>query len=230
MAASADPVARRRAAVAIALIVATLVMVTVVASGGRVPIATEGSGGLHLDNPAGTVPDGSPATAVGDGSTGAERARGSANVLEEAIAFTVGAIALMFIARIVLRKRPPPPGGEDLGRDAPAIPLPELVDDTVEWALAALASGETEDVIVACWVRLEEAAAAAGVARAPAEAPAELAARVLAELGVPRAPVDTLLRLFRTARFSRRHLGETDRAAAVSALEAIRSSIAGARA
>ena len=45
--------------------------------------------------------------------------------------------------------------------------------------------GPVDDVIVACWVRLEDAAAAAGSGRRPSETSAELAVRVLDQL--PRA-------------------------------------------
>ena len=108
----------------------------------------------------------------------------------------------------------------------PAAEMVEAVDE----GLAALTAGPVDEVIVECWVRLEAAAAAAGVARGAAETSAELASRVLADLHAPEDAVDGLLQRYRQARYSHHTLDEADRAVAVRALEDIRAAIAGANA
>ena len=81
--------------------------------------------------------------------------------------------------------------------------------------------GAVDDAIIACWVRLEEAAAAGGVDRLPWETATELTVRLFDHFDVPEAAVDRLLGLYRTARYSDHRLGEDDRAAAVASLQAI---------
>ncbi len=70
-------------------------------------------------------------------------------------------------------------------------------------------------------MRLEEAAAAGGVARLASETATELTVRLLGRFDVPQQAIDTLLGLYRTARYSRHRLGEADRAAAIASLQAI---------
>ena len=90
-----------------------------------------------------------------------------------------------------------------------------------------MAAGPVDDVVVECWVRLEEAAAGAGVERLPSETPSELAARVLADLDAPPAAIEALLARYRTARYSHHRLDERDRAVAMDALREIRDAIVG---
>ena len=103
------------------------------------------------------------------------------------------------------------------------IPAPPLADrlpdtrpdrlvDALDEGIGAMAEGPVDDVIVECWVRLEEAAAGAGVERLPSETPSELAARVLADLHAPPAAIEALLERYRTARYSHHRLDERDRA------------------
>ena len=141
-----------------------------------------------------------------------------------------GLTALYFIGRALLRLSRRIPDPPDLLPEEhwpePAAEMVEAVDE----GLAALIGGPVDEVIVACWVRLEDAAAAAGVARGPAETSAELASRVLTDLHAPEDAVDGLLQRYRQARYSHHPLDEEDRAAAVRALEDIRATIAGAHA
>ena len=99
----------------------------------------------------------------------------------------------------------------------------------VDHGLSALRSGPADEVIVACWVHLEEAAAAAGVGRGVSETPAELASRVLTDLHAPPPAVQELLTRYRRARYSRHPLDEDDRAVALRSLQQVRQAIAGAR-
>ncbi len=50
----------------------------------------------------------------------------------------------------------------------------------VDAGLADLDDGDPRAAVIACWVRLEEAAAAAGTPREPGDTPGELVLRLLA--------------------------------------------------
>jgi hypothetical protein len=107
------------------------------------------------------------------------------------------------------------------GREA----LAEAVDD----GLRDVEHGQPRDAVVACWVRLEDAAARAGTARRPAETAAELTARVLAAHRVAPDTLRRLADLYREARFSRHAMDERARDEARAALESIRRELGAGR-
>jgi len=119
------------------------------------------------------------------------------------------------------RRQPHPP-------PIPAGPAPEALTEAVDAGLRRVDEGEPQDAVIACWVLLEGAAAAAGTARRPAETPAQLVARVLAEHRVTEHALDRLATLYREARYSQHVLGEPARAEARGALERIRRDLTGA--
>ena len=96
---------------------------------------------------------------------------------------------------------PLPDPAKSGGRGAYRSPTSWLRPSTA--GLAELARGPVDETIIACWVRLEDAVATAGVERLPSETPAELATRVLRELPVPEVATRRLLALYREARYSR---------------------------
>lgn len=75
------------------------------------------------------------------------------------------------------------------------------------------------EAVIACWLRLEAAAAASGVPRGPAETPAELVARVLAAHRVRRPALERLAEAYRWARYSPHRVDEHTRERARHALE-----------
>jgi hypothetical protein len=83
---------------------------------------------------------------------------------------------------------------------------------------AALAGGDIRNGVVACWVLLEEAAAAAGFPRRPSETPTEFVVHVLHALDVDPRPVAELAGLYHEARFSSHQLSDGARARAEAAL------------
>jgi len=220
-------------AVTVLLAVAAVVLIALVATGDRVPLATEGSGGWHLeprrltDDRAQPFEPATPAELPADARLPGE---GALAVLAQTALILLGLTVLYFTWKMLLRASRRVPDPPDLLPEEhwpePAVEMVEAVDD----GLAALAGGPVDEVIVACWVRLEDAAAAAGVGRTAAETSAELASRVLADLHAPEDAVDVLLRRYRQARYSHHPLDEADRAAAVRALEDIRRAIAGVHA
>jgi hypothetical protein len=111
----------------------------------------------------------------------------------------------------------------ELAPEDVARALTEAVDAT----LVAIERGETRDAIIACWLRLEDIAAEAGVQRRPAETAADLTERVLATHQVGADTLSRLAELYREARFSAHHLDESARTEARSALEQVRAELAG---
>lgn len=97
--------------------------------------------------------------------------------------------------------------------------------EAVDRVLREIQTGVPRDAIVACWVRLEEAAAGCGVVRDPAETPAELATRVLGTRDVDRQALSRLADLYREARFSLHPMTNADRAAARDALQQLASDL-----
>ena len=86
---------------------------------------------------------------------------------------------------------------------------------------AALIRGAPRNAIVQCWLRLEAVVANAGLPRDPADTSTEFTSRVLATYTVDRQALLELSALYREARFSTHEMGESDREAAIAALEAL---------
>ena len=109
----------------------------------------------------------------------------------------------------------------------PAEASARALDEAVEQGLREVEQGPTADAIVACWLRLERAAADAGTTRRAAETAGELTARVLAAHRVTPATLRRLADLYREARFSGHTLGEPEREQARRALEQVRRELRG---
>lgn len=233
-AATTDGQRSARVIAGLALAILAFVAVSVAATGGPVPVAVEGSGGWFVFGPESDGDGPGPATAERDGpiaEPGDSTTSDVVSLLIEIAVIVVIAAAIYLLGRLVRRAVGPSAPDAQPGVPVPAPPTGtrELVD-AVDDSLAALAEGPIDDVIIACWVRLEDAAGAAGVARRPWETPAELTVRVLARFDVPGAAIDRLLTRYRTARYSRHRLGEDDRAVAIAALREIRTAIGPVRA
>ena len=223
---------RRRTGIAVGLAVVAVVLVAMVAAGARVPLATEGEGGWELFIP--NLPPPTLPPAAG------ERPRvlkepaqvpgvGAFALLAQVVLIMMAAALLLVSGRAVARnwrrfQRDPAPPFVDL----PPVVHPHELVDAIDEGIEAMAEGPVDDVVVECWVRLEEAAAGAGVARSPSETASELAARVLTDLDAPASAIDALLDRYRTARYSHHRLGEQDRIVALHALQEIREAIVAA--
>jgi hypothetical protein len=93
--------------------------------------------------------------------------------------------------------------------------------------LDALASDDSDprSVVIACWVRLEQAAADAGTARRPSDAPADYVLRLLTGHQVSRSVLDGLAAVYRQARYSSGPVDDSMRRDAVAALEHLRAEL-----
>ena len=76
--------------------------------------------------------------------------------------------------------------------------------------------------VIACWVRLERAAAEAGTPRERGDSPTDLVTRLLSTHRVSRPVLDRFARVYREARYATLPIGEDDRQIALSALAQMR--------
>lgn len=122
------------------------------------------------------------------------------------------------------RTGPPP---SDLEFAPPGVA--DALADAVDEVLARIERGQPRDAIVACWMRWEDVAAEAGVARRPAETAADFTERVLSTYQVSNPTLVRLADLYREARFSAHRMDDTARGEARSALEQVRAELLAGR-
>jgi hypothetical protein len=79
--------------------------------------------------------------------------------------------------------------------------------------------------VIACWVRLEQAAAAAGTLRHPGDSPTDLVGRLLNEQQVDAQVLAALLEVYRQARYATRTVDDQMRRQARSALQRLRADL-----
>ncbi|MFF5291511.1 DUF4129 domain-containing protein [Paractinoplanes globisporus] len=79
--------------------------------------------------------------------------------------------------------------------------------------------------VIACWVRLEQAAAAAGTPRNPGDSPTDLVGRLLREQRVDAQVLAALLEVYREARYATHTVDDQMRRQARSALERLRADL-----
>lgn len=116
------------------------------------------------------------------------------------------------------------------GRRGPAAPVPNTADDVVAALDAGLEELSDTDrdprrAVIACWVRLEQAAAAAGTTRLPGDSPTDLVGRLLAEQQVDARVLAALLAVYRAARYATHTVDDQMRVQAISALERLRADL-----
>jgi hypothetical protein len=116
------------------------------------------------------------------------------------------------------------------GRRAPVAAAPRTAEDLVAALDAGLEELSDTDrdprrAVIACWVRLEQAAAAAGTPRHPGDSPTDLVGRLLAEQRVDARVLAGLLEVYRQARYATHTVDDQMRARARSALERLRADL-----
>jgi hypothetical protein len=127
-------------------------------------------------------------------------------------------VGLGYLARSLWQRRPrravlieEKPDSTPAGVSAAGPDLPALVSgaDAAERILAET-GGVHRDLVLRCWLALEEAAHASGMARRPSDSPTEFTGAVLRSTQADRGSVDTLLRLYHAARFSDHEVTDDD--------------------
>jgi hypothetical protein len=148
----------------------------------------------------------------------------------------LSAICIVFVAAVVgavlyltLRGR--------LGNRRPRVEVPveppaapnrrDEVLAAVDAGLSGLDDGDADPrrAVIACWLRLEEAAAAAGTPRRPGDAPADLVLRLLAAHQVSAAVLLPLAEVYRLARYATHTVDAGMRDSARAALRQLRAEL-----
>lgn len=126
--------------------------------------------------------------------------------------------AAIYLARWLWQRRPrravveeEKPATTPAGVIAAKTDLPALLRgaETAESILLE-PGGVPRDLVLRCWLALEEAAALSGAARRPSDSPTEFTGRVLRSTDADRRSIDTLLHLYHQARFSTHPLTDDD--------------------
>ena len=104
---------------------------------------------------------------------------------------------------------------------------PDEVVAAVDAGLSELSDVDADPrrAVIACWVRLEQTAAAAGTGRHPGDSPTDLVSRLLLDHEVGHEALDDLAEVYREARYATHTIDDTMRAAAVAALGQIRTDL-----
>jgi len=113
---------------------------------------------------------------------------------------------------------------------APQRPEASTQEDLVAALDAGLeelsdADRDPRRAVIACWVRLEQAAAAAGTPRHAGDSPTDLVGRLLAEQQVDAALLAALAAVYREARYATHTVYDRMRSQARSALERLRADL-----
>ena len=113
------------------------------------------------------------------------------------------------------------------GRRDPRRPEPSTAEDLVAVLDAGLQELSDTDrdprrAVIACWVRLEQAAAAAGTPRHAGDSPTDLVARLLAEQRLDAHVLTPFAAVYRQARYATHSVDDQMRQQARSALERLR--------
>ncbi len=116
------------------------------------------------------------------------------------------------------------------GADSPGaktLTRREAVLAAVDASIAELArdDGDARSAVIACWVRLEDVAEAAGTVREPGDTSSDLVTRLLSDHQVSAGVLTLLAELYRTARYSALPIQSSMRDQARSALTQLRSEL-----
>jgi hypothetical protein len=188
------------------------------------PMPTLPPTGVATVPPAGTIQDNPTPPDHPSGVQIPEWLMGAAQVL--CLLAVVGVVVLVFwlLLRSGLRTK------ERKLTEAPAAD-PKVAREHV---IAAVDAGLTElddadadprRAVIACWVRLEQAAAAAGTPRAPGDTPTDLVTRLLAEQQVSAIVLYPLAEVYRLARYATHTVDATMRDQARGALGQLRAEL-----
>jgi uncharacterized protein DUF4129 len=179
------------------------------------------------------LPDKPDVTAAGgDGPGGAETASGLPGWIGTAAIVVLSLAGLVIIALLAwalirdqARRR-----ARRTGRRAPPPDAPRTAEELVAALDAGLEELSDTDrdprrAVIACWVRLEQAAAVAGTSRLLGDSPTDLVGRLLAEQQVDARVLAALLEVYRQARYATHTVDDQMRAQARSALQRLRADL-----
>ncbi|WP_432979997.1 DUF4129 domain-containing protein [Dactylosporangium sp. CA-233914] len=145
------------------------------------------------------------------------------------IAVLVGGLVWFMLRNRTVAQKPRVYVEPERPRPMTAATAGEEVMAAVEAGLVELSDTDTDPrrAVIACWVRLERAAAAAGTPRLVGDSPTELVTRLLGEHRVSRPTLEGFAEVYREARYATHPVGERSRQDAIAALRQIRSELSG---
>ncbi|MBL7256896.1 DUF4129 domain-containing protein [Paractinoplanes lichenicola] len=161
-----------------------------------------------------------------------EPARGLPDWINTAAVIVLGlvvAIVLGLLIYSLLRDRRRRSGKNKRQRKRPGDQprTAEELLDALDAGLEELSDTDRDPrrAVIACWVRLEQAAAAAGTPRHPGDSPTDLVGRLLSEQQVDAQVLAALLDVYRQARYATHTVDDQMRRQARSALERLRADL-----
>ncbi|GIE95948.1 DUF4129 domain-containing protein [Paractinoplanes rishiriensis] len=178
------------------------------------------------------LPTAAPSVALETARPEPEAAEGLPDWVGSVAVLVLGGLALIVLGLVVYalfreqakrraRKKGRNPTRRDQGRTAD-----ELVA-ALDAGLEELSDADRDPrrAVIACWVRLEQAAAAAGTPRNPGDSPTDLVGRLLREQRVDAQVLAALLDVYRQARYATHTVDDEMRQQARSALERLRADL-----
>jgi hypothetical protein len=152
-----------------------------------------------------------------------------AGALCVAVVAVLAGLLLWLLIRDLLRRRTRPLAPEQIRRSSARTA--EEVVAALDAGLVDLSDADTDPrrAVIACWVRLEQAAAAAGLPRQVGDTPTDLVSRLLT--GRANVSADVLAafaHVYREARYATHAVDERMRAQARSALQRLRAELTSA--
>lgn len=220
----------RRVALTVLAGVCVAVLLVVIAASEPVPLA-ERSPSLPFDLPAIDLSEPTPSTLAPEPEglpSGRTTTRSTDLIAYLQNLLLLGAIALVAIGLKRAWEHRPELVWRPTRRRNDFVRLEEVaaaITAEAEAQRAALEQGEARNAIVACWSRLEHLVTDVGFEPDAADTAAEFTTRVLSHYPVDPVAIDDLAALYREARFSTHPMGETERAAALDALDAIHAGL-----
>lgn len=138
----------------------------------------------------------------------------------------VAALLLWFVLRDTMRARGRPITTDEGDPAVPAVHAAEVAA-ALDAGLAELTDMDRDPrrAVIACWVRLEEAATAAGTPRQPSDAPGDYVLRLLSTQAVSRKVLDRFASVYRHARYGASPVDEAMRELAISSLSRLRTEL-----
>jgi hypothetical protein len=144
-----------------------------------------------------------------------------------AVVAAVIAVLVWYLVRDFMPVRQPPPVVEPTEPDRLAAAGTQQVVAAVDAGLAGLSDTDVDPrrAIIGCWLRLEDAAAAAGTPREIGDTSTDLVLRLLAAHRVSRSVLAGFAAVYREARYSSGPVDEAMRGTAVAALRQVRAEL-----
>lgn len=142
------------------------------------------------------------------------------------IAAVILAVVVHFVRRFLTTR----PSGWDRVEDrAASQPDAGELRDALRAGLSDIdAGGDPRKAVIACWLRLERAAADVGVARLESETPSDLVGRVLSASRVDDGALSALVAAYHRARYAPHDVDAREREAAREALSRVDAQLAAA--